>query len=1410
MGDRSRLNRAGRRALARQERRTSRTRKVALSGGVALTLGGSLVASTPAQAATFTVTTNADDPASEETETTLREAIAAANAAAGPDVIVFESDVSGTIQLEQGQLVVTDDLTITPPPSGDLTVNAEEGYRVFYLQGDYDDPIAVAIGGISITNGQALGGEGQSRIDGGNILAVYAGLALDDVTVSGGTAADSGGGIGFFGYYDSTAGLTIVDSTITGNAAQVSTQDYTYYGGGGGIYVDGATGVVITDSAITNNETTFSGDGGGLNVANTGAGETVITGSTFTGNVAGAQAGQYYPGGNEYGDPLVQYYADGGAIYMEDDLTLSGTNVVFNTAADDGGGVVVEDNDATITDSAISGNTSLKGDGGGFNGDDADIIAITDSYVLNNDAYYDGGGIYVDQDQDYDEPLTIAGTIVSGNTAGDIGGGVASEDSTNFTVVDSQITNNVSGARGEGGEAGGGGIHVSELAGPLTVQNSSVSGNTAEGGDGGGLAVFDGYDYVYNGEATNAPVLITDSTFQNNSATYDGGGIYLLDIEGDVTIARTTVTSNAAGGKYDGDEEDGGRGGGVFISGVSLLTGEGATPAPAEVLILDSDISANSAKYGAGAAIRDVTGNVTVQGSSITGNDAALIAGGLAVTDIYAWEDEGAFATVTIADSAISTNTTKYAVGGAGIQDVEGDVVVTGSTISNNDLGGKYFGGGAGGAGGLGVSDVRNVTVDGTAITGNEARGVGGGAYVTLVNSLTITSTTVSGNSATGDGGGLGARFADNVVIADSTFDGNSAGSYGGGIEIEDHDESLSISNTAITNNTASDGGGLALDNVASDGLESAFAITNVLVSGNSASGDGGGIWLYHADTYASDDTPIVISTSTIRANQAGDDGGGIFAIDVRLGGEGVGTTAAPAELAGVVIDRSTLSGNLAEGDGGGVALNSSYADVVNSTVSGNVSGNNGGGIHLYSDSYATIRHSTIVENTATTAGGGIFLGDTSSAALDHVIVANNQPDDIAGSGPFIARFSLIETPPPGFVGAEGSDLGGNIVGVDPQLGPLQNNGGPTETHLPAPTSPVVNAGDPAFDPPPSTDQRGLAREVGVIDIGAVERAASGGGGGGGGGGAAATVQFSLAGVSVAENAGSATLTITRSSGAGSATVRVQSAPGTAVSPGDFTAVDVTVTFGDGETSKTVTVPIIDDFFAEQSETFTVTLSSPTNATLGSPATSTVTITDDSDVCSATGTHPFTDVSAANVHNASIACAFELDLTEGTSATTYSPELPVSRAQMATFIANVLEKVGFALPQNPPDAFDDDNGIDHERAINQLAALGIIQGTGGRTYNPTGNVSRGQMARFLVGAYEAVTGTDVAPQTDHFGDDNGSTFETDINTGFELGLFVGTSPTTYSPSVNVRRDQMATFLVRLVDALAEAGKPPVA
>jgi hypothetical protein len=138
-------------------------------------------------------------------------------------------------------------------------------------------------------------------------------------------------------------------------------------------------------------------------------------------------------------------------------------------------------------------------------------------------------------------------------------------------------------------------------------------------------------------------------------------------------------------------------------------------------------------------------------------------------------------------------------------------------------------------------------------------------------------------------------------------------------------------------------------------------------------------------------------------------------------------------------------------------------------------------------DGALDMRLSTLSGNTAGQKGGnlGSYTGQN-GMLIDHAIIANGVPDDIAEAAVF-ADYTLIEHVANILV--FGSH---NLLGADPLLGPLANNGGPTQTHVPLPGSPVIDAGDPAIPDPPPTDQRGFPRIVGpAVDLGSVEAQAS-------------------------------------------------------------------------------------------------------------------------------------------------------------------------------------------------------------------------------------------------------------------------------------------------------------------------------
>jgi hypothetical protein len=184
----------------------------------------------------------------------------------------------------------------------------------------------------------------------------------------------------------------------------------------------------------------------------------------------------------------------------------------------------------------------------------------------------------------------------------------------------------------------------------------------------------------------------------------------------------------------------------------------------------------------------------------------------------------------------------------------------------------------------------------------------------------------------------------------------------------------------------------------------------------------------------------------------------------------------------------------------------------------------------------------------------------------------------------------------------------------------------------------------------------------------------------------------------------------------------------------------------------------------------------------------------------------FTDIPSGDVHAASIDCVVWWKVANGTGdGTTYSPTATVIRGQMASFIARMLDKTSCTLLPASRDYFPDDNGTVYEADINRLAQAGIVGGHPDGTYGPNGPVSRAQMATFLVHAYEHC-GTALSATRDWFPDDNGNTHEANINKAAEAGFAGGRADGTYAPVNPVARDQMASFLARVLDLLVENGR----
>jgi acyl-homoserine-lactone acylase len=197
--------------------------------------------------------------------------------------------------------------------------------------------------------------------------------------------------------------------------------------------------------------------------------------------------------------------------------------------------------------------------------------------------------------------------------------------------------------------------------------------------------------------------------------------------------------------------------------------------------------------------------------------------------------------------------------------------------------------------------------------------------------------------------------------------------------------------------------------------------------------------------------------------------------------------------------------------------------------------------------------------------------------------------------------------------------------------------------------------------------------------------------------------------------------------------------------------------------------------------------------------------------CPDTPIADFTDI-AGSVHEDNIRCLADLGITEGLrGGTRYGPRLPVQRGQMATFVARFLElAIDDDLPAGE-DAFRDDDGSVHEDNIDALAALGIVEGRRGGGFGPLDPVTRGQMASFVARALDWLDDGELngsfppATDRDAFGDDDGSVHEDAIDRIAALGIVQGFTDGTYRPLATVLRDQMASYLVRAFDVAIEEG-----
>ncbi|KAA1260296.1 Dockerin type I repeat protein [Rubripirellula obstinata] len=375
-----------------------------------------------------------------------------------------------------------------------------------------------------------------------------------------------------------------------------------------------------------------------------------------------------------------------------------------------------------------------------------------------------------------------------------------------------------------------------------------------------------------------------------------------------------------------------------------------------------------------------------------------------------------------------------------------------------------------------------DVRIEGLTLTGGRTTAdLAGGAGIRSLSTgmLTIDGVVITGNNTFGQGAagagvisGFSIADRDNpgsLTVIDSVISNNQTGSlFAGGGGVFSGGGTLTISGSTVSGNQTQGesaiGGGIYTTNTV-------VTITDSTISGNSTRGinsSGGGL--------AIQNSTLDIQSSTISGNTTAEQdslGGGIF-----------------ARRTDVTLINSTISGNTATiENGGGLYASRGTVDINHSTITGNQSGGNGGGVAVpetASQVVLTAVHSIIAANTDTAGTApDLLVGDSldTAGSVTFSLIGNN-----AGTG--LTESQSVDPSSGNLVGdSSGSGL------IDPLLGDLADNGGPTLTHSLLGGSPAIDAGDTNFPNPPTepsetTDQRGdgFPRVINDrIDIGSFE-----------------------------------------------------------------------------------------------------------------------------------------------------------------------------------------------------------------------------------------------------------------------------------------------------------------------------------
>jgi CSLREA domain-containing protein len=689
--------------------------------------------------------------------------------------------------------------------------------------------------------------------------------------------------------------------------------------------------------------------------------------------------------------------------------------------------------------------------------------------------------------------LTISQSTLSGNsTLGDqASGGAVFSDTGTVSITQSTLSGNAT----QGDYATGGAISTG--SGSVTVSLSTLSQNSTSGNGAEAGAIY----------SLSGPVIISRSTLSGNSTTGAeayGGAVFAFFST--VTVSSSTLSGNLTGG--------------TNANGGAIWARYGT------VRVIQSTLTLNNAAQGAGGAIYSLSSAVTISNSIVAGN----LDNGTAPDIRKSPNNTDPF---TVTNSLIGRNN------GTGLD------ATSGSTPGVN---GNFVGGNTDS---LKINPLLGPLADNGGLMKTHALLPGSLAINRGSNSAAIDVTQPGNPAFTTDqrGNPFARRFNGTVdmgafelitfagsIVVDSTVDEIDNNLSAGDLSLR---EAIVLANSLPGANTitfAPSTNGVEFDLL----LGQMVILDTLTITGNSAistvidAQTTSRIFDIAATAGAVTLSNVMLKNGRTTASGVAGAGGAVRSLSSGLltisqstllenftGGDAAGGGAVFSSVGAVSISRSTFAENSTRGigaDGGAVAVDSGVIKISQGTFSANSTTaiNADGGAIFVNTGAVTVSQSTLTLNSATQGAGGGLLTESSPLTLNNSIVADNTDNGTApdlkvssdNNDPLSVRNSLVGrnngtglsstvSPHPD---SNGNLIGGNSApsAISPELGPLANNGGSTETHALLLNSPAFNRGanslavdvTQAGNPALTTDQRGVSfsrTQFGIVDLGAVE-----------------------------------------------------------------------------------------------------------------------------------------------------------------------------------------------------------------------------------------------------------------------------------------------------------------------------------